>query len=82
MENKPKPTTAVIEVIKSYTNKLGRKISPEFPGSILRVDNARAKELIDLGVAKMLNPDGTCILAEMRKREKEMAAKTKKEKKP
>lgn len=78
MEDK-KTNTSVIEVVKSYTNSFGREIKPEFPFSIIRVDNSYADKLIKMGVAKMLNPDGTCIHSEMRKREREMkqAAKLK-----
>lgn len=71
MEGK-KSQTAVIEVTASFTNSFGRLVKPEFPFSIIRVDNAEAEKLISMGVAKMLNPDGTCIHSEMAKRQKEM----------
>lgn len=67
-----KSSTAVIEIIRAYTNTFGREVKPEFPFSIVRVDNAHADKLIGMGVAKLLNPEGTCIHSEMAKRRAEM----------
>lgn len=72
MEDKPKPKTAVIEIIVSYTNSFGRLVKPEFPYSIIRVTNAEAEKLIGMGVAKLLNPNGTCIHSEKAKRYNEL----------
>lgn len=72
MEDKPKPKTAVIEVTRSYTNSFGRLVKPEFPGNIIRLTNAEADKWISMGVAKLLNPDGTCIHSEIAKRANEL----------
>lgn len=71
MEDK-KTGTVVIEVTGTFTNKFGREVKPEFPGSIIRVDTAYGDKLIGMGVAKLLNPDGTCIHSEMARRRKEL----------
>lgn len=65
-------STVLVEIIRAFTKKSGRRIEPDPIWGIWRVTLDMANEMEKMGVAKKLDLPGKCVHAERYRRRMQM----------